>query len=165
MVIDSNYKQLLLSNKQFPYKKILLENKNLCISANMYELSIYDFYDLLKCYLSIYYLENYRILEIEEQGIIKCWNLSVKESYYKILKEEIFKFAYLRCSKIGNSNFDRWEVDNCDLKTTIEISNKLANDGIFHTIYSSSDLKYNIKVSNEQIDEEELSKQYLLSMK
>ena len=155
-----NYKQLLYISKQ-----LLLEGSDLSIIANMYHLSTGEFFDLFSYYIKNSDMKGYKIVTTEGDNIAKTKELSVQLPQYQLFREEIYKFAYLRCSNIGNTKFSCWAADCDRLSTTMEISNELTNKGIYHAIYSSARGGYNIKQSNVSISPEELTKQYQLLMK
>lgn len=154
-----NYQSLL----KYEDGKLLMEGQNLVEIANMYHLSVSEFFVMLPTLLCKSGYDGYRIVKnvIIEPSLEKVTaELFVDEESYESIKKEIFDFAYFSCSSLGDRQFGCWAATSAYLYRAIDKCKQLQEDKIFSSIYSSSSGGYNIKRSFVSGDEESYQKVY-----
>ena len=154
--------------------KLLLEGYDLAELANMYQLSVKDFFLLFELHLALnqeHLIGANQINNFETKIYLpgdiqysKTQELLVSEDGYESMKKRVFDFAYTNCSRIGDTKFKYMgmeEAEGCG-----EFNDRVKNFGEYYScIYSSAWLGWNQKMSEVPINREEQAERFALIRK
>lgn len=157
-----------LSLLKYEKGKILLDGKDLAKYANMDSKYQHIFYQLVE-----YILYSYNFWKCDDFEIIKgytvdscvssySFEVKTKANLYDKLKKYLFDFAYFCCSNLPNEedvDYD-YSRNQYNFDEVLYLSQRLFNDGVFHTIYSTGYEKFDIASSEIKVTEEEYQEQY-----
>ena len=161
-------------------KKLMIDGVDLGELANMYHLSIPLFFLFVEDYLTSRGLDfkpnciinNNDSVKIEEplppkavyidgrrivmndvtSNIVRVKNseLLVPSENIEIVKERIFDLAYIKCSNIGDKNWDHWSLDSSNAYSMNQ--HLLRKQDCYSCIYGSARGGFNEKMSDVPID-------------
>lgn len=153
----------------FENNHIYIEGENLSHLANMYFMSVADYLDLCRLYLSVIDLEldyGYHLNQTSSQtkdGTCCCkftryGEILVPESGYEDLKKKLFNLAYACCSDIEGKEI-------VETRKNIEVydhdfGSNLANPLNYSSCYKSLNGKWEQILTSSPIDLEDREKRY-----
>lgn len=150
--------------------KLMLEGHDLKELANMYHLSVYEFFTLFEMYLirNNEKLKGNCIIKEKREVILTPTSIQypnnvemlVSGEEYEDMKRKIFDFAYTKCSNLGDQAFDFWGLDCSEEYDLIRKIN--GSSSKYSCIYKSSRIGWNQKVSSLDIDIEDQEKRFAL---
>lgn len=153
--------------------KIMIEGYDLVDIANMYHLSIDTFLTLFQIYLqkNKRKLNNNYSISIGKEGIYTAETMAnikwqrtgeilVLSDQYETMKKKAFDFAYTKCSRLGDTNFSKFGLEDVDSTTLSKTISKL--EVTYSCIYRSVNGGWSQKISDIKIDEEDQMKRYAL---
>lgn len=152
------YRSLLTKTKE---GQLLMEGQNLEEIANMYHLSIVDFFKILPIYFEYRNITDFKIVTTQ-MGVGRPTNeFFATPEEYEALRRHIFEIAFIRCSDIGDRSYNTvCEASGVSLSRALKISDDLAKEEIYHAIYRSALGGYDIKNTGRKVDKNNLMEQY-----
>lgn len=164
-------KQELRKVLSYSQNKLMLAGYDLADLANMYHLSVHDFFYLFQMHLranSDSLKGECTIIDSVHEVISPntnayFWNTSeilVPEDCYEDMVKRIFDFAYINCSNVGDTSFHHFGLDNGDKYALNKVIKNLEKK--YSCIYQLRNYGWKQKISDVVIDEQDREERFAL---